>query len=58
MTENAPASLTGSLLARKGLAKPAALPEDNYSPFTKTVNAWKQDGESAAASLDLSLMHI
>lgn len=52
MTENAPASLTGSLLARKGLAKPAALPEDNYSPFTKTVNAWKQDGESAAASLD------
>lgn len=42
MSKAAPASLTSSLLARKGEARPAALPEDNYSPFAKSTDNWRQ----------------
>lgn len=48
MSDGAPASLTSSLLAKKGEARPAALPEDNYSPFTKTADRWR--GEKDASS--------
>lgn len=41
MSESAPASLTSSLLARKGEARPAALPEDNYSPINKSSDSWR-----------------
>lgn len=41
MSDGAPASLTSSLLARKGAARPAALPEDNYSPFRNDADAWR-----------------
>ena len=48
MSDGAPASLTSSLLARKGFARPAALPEDNYSPFRNEADAWRHTVRPAA----------